>query len=97
MISSEIIKVLSDAIKLRKSVVLKYDRPGDNAKGERIGYPHALYVHTSTNNILFDLFQIQGDSSKPLVAGGDWRQFDVKYVTSIWIKGDIFNVQNGYN
>jgi len=97
MVREEVIRTVSEAIKTKKSVILEYNRPEDPAKGQRIGYPHALYAHISTNNILFDLFQIQGDSSRPLPPGGDWRDFDVKYVTRISIKGDSFPVQKGYN
>ena len=88
---------IEEAIKNRKAISFTYDKPGDFAKGVRIGYPHALYYTKSTNKTKLDVYQISGDSTDRNSIP-DWRPFDIKYIKTIEIiYNQTFNVQTGYN
>jgi hypothetical protein len=93
----QIINDIVEAIKYKYVISFDYKEPNEITKSLRIGYPHAVYTHITTRNILLDLYQIDGQSSnlRKLPA---WRQFDIENISNIVISKDrTFSVQQGYN
>ncbi len=93
---SDVQSILIQAIKNRKEIKFTYDKPGDFAKGLRIGLPHALYFTKSTQKTKVDVYQVSGDSTDRSSIPG-WKPFDLDYIRSIEISEKTFNIQHGYN
>lgn len=94
MINKNFENIIREAIKGKRAIELTYDKPGDYAKGLRIGNPHALYYTKSTNKTKLDVYQISGDSSSSIP---NWKPFDIEYVKTIRIiDNQSFNVEPDY-
>ena len=78
---TDIIKEIEKSIDGRIPISFEYNKPG-KTPGERVGDPHALYLHKTTGNMLLDVYQTSGisDSIKEFP---DWRPFSVDYITNI--------------
>ena len=95
------IEILKKAMESRKPISFEYNKP-DKTLGKRIGNPHAIYIHSSTGNVLVDLYQTdgvsesasRGDKSLP-----DWGTFNIECMNNIIIlkNNEDFNIASGYN
>lgn len=89
------IEVIKEAIALKKTITFEYNKAG-KVRGDRIGNPHAIFVHISTRNITVDVYQTggvtDGDHSFP-----KWGQFLIEYIENVRINNNTFDLADGYN
>jgi len=89
--------LLKKAIELKKPIEFEYVR-GEKIRGVRIGNPHILFIHPTTNQFEVHVFQTGGVSDSDLSNGLPWRLFLVEFITNIRILEDepSFEVAEGY-
>ena len=89
------IETIKEAITLKKAIIFEYNKEG-KVKGDRIGNPHAIFIHISTRNITVDIYQIGG-----VTDGNDnfpkWGQFLIDHIENVRIINKNFDLADGYN
>lgn len=93
----DLISLISRAIERQKPVSFEYIKLG-KVLGKRYGYPHSLFIHNTTNNLMMHIFQISGVSdSKNKLPG--WRTPILKNIDSIDVLEEekSFKIANGYD
>jgi hypothetical protein len=89
------LKLLQDAIENQKSIEFKYIKTG-KVEGTRMGDPHAVFLHPTTNNATVDIFQTGGASdSQQLIPR--WRPFLLEFIQDITITEKHFHIAVGYD
>ena len=89
------LEIISQAIENRNTISFEYNKEG-KVKGKRIGNPHAIYIHPSTNNTTVDIFQIGGVSdTKQRIP--EWRPFLFDFIENIEISTVSFDIADGYD
>lgn len=88
-------EALRAAIETSKPIRFTYDKPG-KVQGERVGNPHALYLHPTTGNPNCDIYQTDGVSDSGQLP--DWRPFTIPFLTVIEVLTDepSFDPAEGY-
>lgn len=89
-----LIDILCKTIEERKTIEFIYRKPG-KVEGTRIGNPHALYSHPTTDNLTVDIYQIDGVSDTK-VEIPDWRPFLLEYIENVKILDKQFEIAEGY-
>lgn len=89
------LEILQLAIKDQKSIEFEYNKLG-KVSGKRIGDPHAIFIHPTTNNSTVDIFQTSGVSdSRQKIPG--WRPFLLDYLDNIRLLDKHFKIAEGYD
>lgn len=89
------LEIITQAIESRKTISFEYNKDG-KVKGKRIGNPHAIFIHQSTDNIIVDIYQTDGVSdTKQRIP--DWRPFLFDYIENTEISDDSFEIAIGYD
>lgn len=89
------LETISQAIEGKRIISFEYNKDG-KIQGKRIGNPHALYIHPSTDNTTVDIYQTDGVSdTKQRIP--DWRPFLFDYIENIEISDDSFDIAIGYD
>lgn len=89
------LELISMAIENRKTIVFEYSKEG-KTKGKRVGNPHAIFIHPTTNNTSVDIFQIDGVSdTKQQIPG--WRPFLFDFIENVEISDMSFEIATGYD
>jgi len=88
--------LLQKAINEKRSISFEYEKEG-HPIGERIGNPHAIFIHSNnTNNISIHIYQTDGVSSS-MENKSDWRTFIVEEVKNVKLLNSSFTPNRGYN
>lgn len=91
----EVLKILKEAIKLRKPIIYEYQALG-RARGLRYGNPHAIFISTSGNKNI-DIYKTDGVSTNSSKLPG-WREYNIKNIISVKILHELseFEIALGY-
>ena len=89
------LSILQQAIEERRSIEFEYNK-SDKVPGKRIGDPHAVFIHQSTNNATVDIFQTGGvsDTSRDFPF---WRPFLLEHLDAVKILDKHFDIAEGYD
>ncbi|ODS38438.1 MAG: hypothetical protein A7315_12300 [Candidatus Altiarchaeales archaeon WOR_SM1_79] len=87
--------IIKKAIELRKPIEFEYNKPG-KVPGKRIGNPHAIFFHETTNNCIVHIFQNYGVTATHLK---DWKWPLIKFIENVEILDgqESFEIADGYN
>ena len=91
----KMLELLKESIENKNTIEFKYLKSG-KVDGVRIGNPHAIYFHPTTNNPTVDVYQIDGDSDSSQAISG-WRPFLLEYIKEISISNMNFDIAEGYD
>jgi len=90
----DLLSILQRAIKERRSIEFEYNKSG-KVPGRREGDPHAVFIHTRTNNTTVDIYQTGGVSDTSQNIPG-WRPFLLKHLDKVKILNRQFEIADGY-